>query len=71
MLDFLIASGLTKTDISKRSGINRRTLYFYIRRRKRGGLPFRDKTVNKLRKAYEERLTEVLEDANVRKELGL
>ena len=71
MLDYLLSSGLTKTDLCKMSGINRRTLYKYLRRRDNGGRPLLPATVKKLEKAYAERVRQLQEDAATRKELGL
>jgi hypothetical protein len=71
MIDYLLSSGLTKTELCERAGINRRTLYLYLCRRSSGGAPLQRRTVDKLKKAFDVRKGELESDRAARKELGL
>lgn len=71
MIDYLLSSGLSVSDLCKRSGINRRTFYYYLNRRQKGGRPLQHRTVEKLDRAYKQRLRELGQDEIIRGELGL
>lgn len=71
-LDYLLASGISKEEILRLSGISRATLYLHLRKRKAGEhLPFRNPAADRLVKAYHTRREQVAQEEAARKELGL
>lgn len=70
-LDFLLTKGLTISEVSRLSGVGRKTIYRIQSRSSIGKRPMTPKTEMKLVDAFNAYRQKAVDEERVRKELGL